>query len=242
MNGFAAPLDAVIKDWRNTVEAKNRRFFGHTGGYPLPNPDDADVLTGMAILLALGRQNADKKAKTIGEKTPENAFAFPRLHRIFPEAKFIGILRDPRDVLTSAWHFFHTSPPGENQATAKLAFVRNALPSLIDGVRIMSRFAEANPAAIALTTYESLQRNQPKVLGQLFRHLGVSDAEDVVRNCIARTEFSVLTGGRQAGVEQKGAFLRKGVVGDWRSTLTPEANDLILREAGWMFPIFAWTP
>jgi hypothetical protein len=30
------------------------------------------------------------------------------------------------------------------------------------------------------------------------------------------------------------------VVGDWRSTLTPEMNRLVLQELGWMFPLFGW--
>jgi hypothetical protein len=31
-------------------------------------------------------------------------------------------------------------------------------------------------------------------------------------------------------------------VGGWMSTLTPEMNELILRELGWMFPVFGWKP
>jgi hypothetical protein len=29
-------------------------------------------------------------------------------------------------------------------------------------------------------------------------------------------------------------------VGDWRSTLTPAMNALVLRELGWMFGHFGW--
>jgi hypothetical protein len=49
-----------------------------------------------------------------------------------------------------------------------------------------------------------------------------------------------LTGGRAEGVEQSGSFLRKGVVGDWHSTLTPEMNGIILQHLGWMFSRFDW--
>jgi len=48
--------------------------------------------------------------------------------------------------------------------------------------------------------------------------------------------------GRPPGVAQDGSFFRKGVVGDWRSTVTPEINDMILRELGWMFSHFGWMP
>ncbi|HEX4261755.1 MAG TPA: sulfotransferase, partial [Acetobacteraceae bacterium] len=236
LNRLAVPLDGVIADWRHALDEKNNAIFGHTGGYPLPGPEDAEILTGTAILLALHRQSAGKGAAAIGEKTPENVFFFPRLRRIFPGAKFIAIARDPRDVLTSAWHFFHKPAPGEDEAAAKLSFVRNALPSLTDGVREMLGFARAHPAETAIITYEGLQRDQSAILARLFRHLGVSDRGGIVADCIARTEFATLTGGRKPGVEERGSFFRKGVVGDWRSTLTPEIGDLVLREAGWMFP------
>jgi hypothetical protein len=91
-------------------------------------------------------------------------------------------------------------------------------------------------------TYEKLHRTPPLVISNMFRFLRVSDASHIVADCISRTSFEVLTGGRQAGIERNGAFFRKGVVGDWASTLTPEMNDLVLRELGWMFPYFGWTP
>jgi hypothetical protein len=78
------------------------------------------------------------------------------------------------------------------------------------------------------------------VAAQLFRFLGVSDRAEVVAECVARTSFAALSGGRSPGVAQNGTFFRKGVVGDWRSTLTPEMNEMVLRELGWMFTQFGW--
>jgi hypothetical protein len=51
-----------------------------------------------------------------------------------------------------------------------------------------------------------------------------------------------MSGGRHQGQAKEGAFLRKGVAGDWRSTLTPEMNALVLKDLGWMFPHFGWEP
>ena len=76
----------------------------------------------------------------------------------------------------------------------------------------------------------------------LFRLLGVSDDAATIATCLERTAFATATGGRPAGVEDRHAFYRKGVAGDWRATLTPEMNALVLRELGWMFPLFGWTP
>jgi hypothetical protein len=239
---LAEPLEALMQRRAEVLTGKNTSLFGHTGGFPLPVQDDVEFLMGTAILLALRQVGADRTCRAVGEKTPENVFFFPRLKQLFPKAKCIAIARDPRDVLTSAWHFFHKPTPGENEIDAKFAFIQLALPSLNHGARVILDLAARHPADFMVVTYEKLRRTPELTVSNMFRFLGVSDASDIVADCVARTSFAALTGGRQAGVEQNGTFFRKGVAGDWASTLTPEMNELMLREAGWMFPRFDWKP
>jgi hypothetical protein len=92
-----------------------------------------------------------------------------------------------------------------------------------------------------MVTYEQLRRDPEPAVADLFRFLGLDDSSETARACLEQTSFASATGGRPAGTAQDGAFLRKGVVGDWRSTLTPAMNDLVLRELGWMFPCFGWS-
>jgi hypothetical protein len=237
---LAAPLESMMTQRRQALEAKNRELFRHTGGYPLPAPEDTEFLIGTAILLALRKQSVGKRCLAIGEKTPENVFHFPRLQRLFPGAKFIAIARDPRDVLTSAWHFFHKPAAGEDEVAAKTEFIRSALPSLAEGARAMIAWGERRPEDYRMVTYEGLRRMPAPLLAQLFRFLDVSDRKDIVEDCLARTSFAALSGGRSAGVEQNGSFFRKGAVRDWKSTLTPEMSEMVLSELGWMFPHFGW--
>jgi hypothetical protein len=238
---LAEPLEALMAKRREALNGKNTALFGHTGGYPVPTEDDVEFLLGTAILLALRQQSAHKTCRAIGEKTPENVFFFPRLKQLFPKAKCITIARDPRDVLTSAWHFFHKPVAGEDEAAEKFAFIRLALPSLDQGARTTLDLAARYPADFMTVTYESLRRTPQLVVSNMFRFLSVSDASDIVADCVARTSFAAQTGGREAGTEQSGAFFRKGIAGDWKSTLSPEMNELVLRELGWAFPHFGWT-
>ena len=113
---LAEPLDALLGARATALAAKNGDIFRHTGGYRLPTHDDAQLLLGTAILQNLSQQPGSQDCRAIGEKTPENVFFFPRLKQLFPAAKFIGIARDPRDVLASAWHFFHPPVSAENAA------------------------------------------------------------------------------------------------------------------------------
>jgi hypothetical protein len=239
---LAEPLEAMMAKRREALEAKNEALFSHTGGYPLPAAQDTEHLIGTAILLALRQQAAGGDYRAIGEKTPENVFFFPRLRHLFPRAKCIAIARDPRDLLTSAWHFFHKAVPGENETEAKFAFIRLAMPSLDQGARAIVALAEQHPADFMMITYENLLRTPELIASNMFRFLSVSDASAIVADCVARTGFATLSGGRQAGTEHRGDFFRKGVAGDWSSTLTPDMNALVLRELGWMFPRFGWRP
>jgi hypothetical protein len=238
---LASPLERLMARRRQALEAKNTQLFRHTGGYPLPAGEEVDCLLGTAILLALHRQSAGKACRAVGEKTPENVFLFPRLQRLFPHARFIGIARDPRDVLTSAWHFFRRTAVGKDEAAEKMGFIRVALPAMVKSAHIMLAMRKSAPDHCRIVTYETLIRDPSPTMAGLFRFLGVSDAEDVVAACVDRASFANQAG-RAAGTEQNGSFLRKGIVGDWVSTLTPEMNAMILEQLGWSFPHFGWQP
>jgi hypothetical protein len=55
-----------------------------------------------------------------------------------------------------------------------------------------------------------------------------------------RPGFSTMSGGRAAEVERSGSFFRKGIAGDWVSTLTPEMTTWVLAAIGGLFPQFGW--
>jgi hypothetical protein len=237
---LAEPLATMLHSRAETLAAKNTELFSHTGGFPLPVPEDQEVLLGTAILLALRQLCFGKACRAVGEKTPENVFFFPRLKLLFPQAKCLAVARDPRDVLTSAWHFFHQPAAGEDDTAAKFAFIRLALPSLDQGARAIIDLAAQYPADVMTITYEKLRRTPELVVSNMFRFLSVADASAVVADCVAHTAFALQTGGRPEGVAQDGAFLRKGIAGDWRATLTPAMNELVLSVLGWTFPHFGW--
>jgi hypothetical protein len=229
------------------IGEKNGALFRHTGGYQPPGPDHADTLLGTGILLALRDQCDGAPCRAIGEKTPENIFFFPRLKRIFSGAKLIAIARDPRDVLTSAWHFFRAGAArreaaGDSCLAEKTEFIRTALPSIAEGARTLLAHAAAYRGDCAIVTYERLHEDPAQTLPPLLRFLGVADTADIVTACIERTSFAALTAAQAGGDFPGAAFLRKGQVGDWTTTLTPELNDMILRQLGWIYPRFGWRP
>lgn len=235
-------LEGCMEERGHLLDAKNRRVFSHTSGYPLPAPGDSEFLAGTAILLALHQQADGRDCLAYGEKTPENVFGFPRFKRLFPRAKFIGIARDPRDVLTSAWHFFARPNGYGEDDKSKISFIETALPTLDEGARQMIALRQTFPDACHIVTYEGLRAERAARIAEIFAFLGLPVSAQLMSDCLERTSFERMTGGRVAGEAADGAFLRKGVVGDWRATLSPAMNDLVLAKLGWMFPEFGWTP
>lgn len=236
---LAEPMGALVQRRRMELDAKNNRLFKETGGYPLPAAGDMEFLVGTGILMALAQQCPERTCLAVGEKTPENVFYFPNLKRLFPQAKFIGVARDPRDTLTSAWHLVRA--PGETEAE-KAAFVRNTTREVGQFLRAMLELRRRYANDAMIVTYEALSRTPETVLADVFRFLGVTDAPEVMAGCVERTRFSVMSGGRPAGTERSGTFFRKGIAGDWVSTLTPQMSDWVLAEIGDLFPAFGWDP
>ncbi|HUB45439.1 MAG TPA: sulfotransferase domain-containing protein [Acetobacteraceae bacterium] len=143
-------------------------------------------------------------------------------------------------MITSAWHFFQRPKPGQDERETKLAFIRLALPSLNAGARETLALMERYRSDCMVVTYEQMLHAPRAIAGRPFRFLGVTDHGDLVVTCIEQTSFVALSRGHPPGEAQNAAFFRKGVAGDWRSTLTQEMNELILHECGWMFPQFGW--
>jgi hypothetical protein len=144
-------------------------------------------------------------------------------------------------VLASSWHFFRPSSGGKNEVEEKKAFLRTALSPMVEGTRVMIAMEKNDPEHCRNVTYEALKKTPNETIGGLFRFLGVSDAEDIVADCLEKTSFAAQSG-RQPGVTQNGSFFRSGVVGGWEATLNQEMNAIVVRELGWSFPHFGWQP
>jgi len=238
---LAQPMEGLVKDRRAAIAQKNAALFAHTGGFRPPEDDAAAFLTATGLLYDLSRQPGADTATAVGEKTPENIFFFPWLKHAFPHAKFVGVARDPRDVLASAWHFFQKPRGDQDSDAAKTAFIARALPSINEGVRALLALSARYPDDVTLITYEALSQDPEPVLSLVFRRLGVDDALETVARCVEAAAFERQSG-RPAGMGADGAFHRKGVVGDWPSTFGADDADRILQAAGWMFPHFGWSP
>jgi hypothetical protein len=135
-----------------------------------------------------------------------------------PSVRFVTILRDPRDMLVSAADYLawlDMGLGGRGQEFAKLSEAERILALIEEGDWFLDSLERWHrwPHAIKVH-YEDLSRDPRSTFGALLEACDLVPRFDAVARAVRRNDFAARSG-RQAGVEAKGSFLRKGVAGDW---------------------------
>jgi len=158
------------------------------------------------------------------EKSPANAPYLQRGARLLPEARFVFIVRDPRDVLVS--HQRGNRP-----------WMRGANSTVEGCARKLKRYYEGYALAahlpnVTLVRYEDLHQDFHHTLRRLLEFVGLGASDPAVLREIGRKEHFAGGTGR-AHVEDRDAAARKGVVGDWVAHLLPKEVRWFERSPFW---------
>lgn len=232
--------DGRLQEWARGEAAK--------GGYLKVIPADklrTLLLRGMAEAIMRERARLapwkdHRRLRVIGDKTT-TAFCTKAefLHELFPDARYIHIVRDGRDVCVSDMFFqfryrAFDSFPGNGSAHARLAyryhveregpevplFDRDTLAHLAKGwaecVRGARRARELFGERYHEVRYEELLAD-PYRLRETLAFLGVASHHELVERCVEKHRFERQTKGRRPGEARPLEMQRKGVAGDWRN-------------------------
>lgn len=158
------------------------------------------------------------RLRVVGDKTPQHTISLPMLAQLCAKARFIHIMRDPRDMATSAWHHF-----GPHEGRSLEDFVRHYItqvwPVNVGNARkaapmLGDRYVELR--------YEDLHEDERGHIRRILRFLGVDAADGAVDACQAAGDFRRRAGGRRRGESDASSFYRSGTVGDWQNHLPVE--------------------
>lgn len=154
---------------------------------------------------------ASPGTRMVVEQTPEHIHVAEPILRLYPDAYFVHVIRDPRSVFSShrsaarGWakpQFFSTDP------------VQVAREWCTE-VRVGRRIAQLTERYLEIR-YESLRANGEQELERIYDFLGLDSSPESIRAALASCSIDRL---RQADYAPKG-FFRKGEADGWRRELS----------------------
>lgn len=155
--------------------------------------------------------NEKPDATVIVESQPENIGNLDYLSRLYPDAYFLHVIRDPRSVfsswkaIASTWSssdVFQTHPAGFSERW------RKEILNARDQAKSINRYKEVH--------YEELQDNGISVLQDIFDWLGLESDSGLAEKAIEECKIGKL---RDKANMPKG-FFRKGLKEGWKTELT----------------------
>jgi hypothetical protein len=230
---FSAPLARVVSAYNSDLGLEADQVYEGAPYYQPVDQAEFDDLVRSFILSRLTAR-AGPGVRWVGDKTPGYAFQLDQLHRIFPEAKFIHIVRDPRDVTVSRMGhsrrvgLTEVFTPGSRQHRE---VVEAAIRIWIEAVTAVSEFADRHPGRVHELRYRDLYDDPMGETGRLFRFLGAPTEPAILGRIVAATSFEALAG-RRPGEEDPGSFFRKGMPDDWKQRLDTETARVIADSCG----------
>ncbi len=231
---FSAPLAKLMNEYGGQMNLVREQVYEGRDYYPQVTQDDLDRIVRGFILDRLMTRKPGPEIRWIGDKTPRYALCLRSLLRLFPNARFISIMRDPRDVTMSRMH--HARRAGREDrivqgSQERIEFVRDSGTAWLECMKHIAGFMAEYPGLLHLVRYEDMVADPEDEARKIFRFLGVRHDDGVVERVSQTTSFETMSG-RKPGEEHPTAFLRKGVAGDWVGRLEPEALAMLHETCG----------
>jgi hypothetical protein len=174
-------------------------------------------------------ERARKKSEAIwfGEKTPAHVHRIAEILEVLPDARFVHVVRDVRDVVASMLDAARSwSPNPEATAVTTADTWRRAVTA---GLQAEERW----PDRFLRVRYEDLAEDGVATIRRLFDFLEIYLDNQQAGEIRDATRFERYTGGRRPGDPGgQGQFYRKGIVGGWRNSLSEADQRIALSAAG----------
>ncbi|XP_054249147.1 amine sulfotransferase-like [Indicator indicator] len=171
-------------------------------------------------------------------------------------ASIIYVTRNPKDVMVSYYHFSKYMNTLEEITDFNLFMERFLAGKVLASSwidHVSGWYSHAEDFNILFLTYEEMKKDLRSAVLKICKFLGKKLSEEEVDSVVRQATFENMRKDPRANYENlpddlvdkdKGAFLRKGTVGDWKNNMTVAQNerfDQVLMEKIKALPIsFIW--
>lgn len=171
------------------------------------------------------------------EKTPSHLIGMDTISEVFPDARFIHVIRDGRDVAVSVQAAAESWNPGLGSRGGSFGAAARSWRSTVDAI---AEAGARRPERYLEVTYEALHGDPGPVVSRMLEFCEIPEDDGRPEELIRTSRFSTH--------EKRGqdSFRRSGRVGDWRASMGPldalrferAAGELLIRlgyeqEPGW---------
>lgn len=219
---FRRELSKAAVKYSDYLVGQQRKVFGEEFFPSMTRPEFDRVYRCFIEGRLIGEGVPDGVAR-IGNKDPEHGMVLSDLCQHFPDAAYIHVIRDPRDIAVSTWHHMRRVEPGFVETIGGFEdFARQNVKEWRVYVASVRKVAAEKALDYIELRYEDLHADGTAHLRRVLEALGVDAAPAAVADCLDQASFERASGGRPRGQTDPGSFYRKGEVGDWQGHMTPE--------------------
>lgn len=210
-------LSHFLRQWKHEHDGPTAKHQGRAGLSRVLSEDEFDELCRDVILRVLERIAARNPGAThVVEKSPGHAVHAPWIHQLLPDARFLHVIRDPRDTVASLLAASRTW--GGDWAPHNPIDAARTWRRHVTEVRRVERDA---PHSYREVRYEALKAWPVDELESIACWLGLAwdraDCEAAVEACaLDKLNKKEDSGGLPVpGEKSPAGFFRRGAVGGW---------------------------
>lgn len=225
---FRRELAKAASYYSDYLTGHQMKVFGEEF-FPTMSRPQFDRLHRIFMEQRLLGDGAPPGVRRVGNKDPEHGMVMPELTGHFPDAAYIHVIRDPRDLAVSTWHHMRRlEPEFVDSIGAFEAFATQNVKEWTIYLRNVRKVAAEKALDYIELRYEDLHADETGALGRVLEFLGVEATAPRIAECLDRASFERASGGRPRGQADAGSFYRKGVVGDWRVEMSDDLSATLL--------------
>jgi hypothetical protein len=212
-DGYVAPW---LKRWQEEAELiKQKRV--HSQGLPMAWKEHEfyDFIRGFLERVYSRVLAAKPEATHVLDKRPRYAMHVEEINAFLPDARFIHLLRDGRDVAASTL----AAKKSMDFSTANAAQAADGWKHYVIAARKASRF----PERFLEVRYEQLLAKPVETLAQVFAFCGLPASAELVDTIVEAGRFDKMKEKQRSPIKEvkhPAAHFRKGQAGSWQTELS----------------------